>query len=362
MEIDGMGVTINVNSLSLVHKGSSGIAIATIPDVCKTPSPGGPVPIPYPNISRSISLSKGSKKVNADGGNMIAVKGSEFSLSNGDEAGTVGGIKSSTNMKEAKWLTYSFDVKIEGNNASRLTDKMTCNHGNTVCLGGVGNPWVGAIGLDRAETLLCEILCRTIEKRQKFEALPENKGKTFRNSSHAKELYEKEYKRRFLKLGKWVPEKKALVSVAKGALGETTRKVFTHAAIKTRLLKEAVEKLGKEFVKKKAKSAVLKFVPGLNTIMLVWDVVDLGMTIYDATKMAQEFLEQFDTFSIQPDMAKYGPDGEILEINDYKFPGDSFTEEQLELYEQKTGQKVKKTDDEKCKCKNVKRGPKGGIL
>jgi len=40
-------------------------------------------------------------------------------------------------MKEATWLTYSFDVKLEGKNACRLTDKMLMNHGNTVCLAGI---------------------------------------------------------------------------------------------------------------------------------------------------------------------------------------------------------------------------------
>ena len=39
-----MPVTVKVNGTanSLVHKGSNGISMATIPDVCKTPSPGGP--------------------------------------------------------------------------------------------------------------------------------------------------------------------------------------------------------------------------------------------------------------------------------------------------------------------------------
>lgn len=129
-----MPVTIGINKLSLSHKGANGIAAATIPDVCKTPSPGGPVPVPYPNIARSSSLSKGTKKVKADGKKMCANKGSQYSRSNGDEAGTAGGVKSSTNMKEAKWITYSFDVKLEGKNACRLSDKMTNNHGNTVSL------------------------------------------------------------------------------------------------------------------------------------------------------------------------------------------------------------------------------------
>ena len=142
-----MTFTIHVNgtSNSLCHKGSMGIAKSTLPDVCKTPSPGGPVPIPYPVIvSMSSQLAKGTTTVKADGGNMIAVKGSEFSSCNGDEPGTAGGVKSSTNMKEATWILYSFDVKMDGKNACRLSDKMQMNHGNTACLGGlVQGPVVG---------------------------------------------------------------------------------------------------------------------------------------------------------------------------------------------------------------------------
>lgn len=134
-----MSVTVKVNgtSNSLAHKGNSGIAQSTIPDVCKTPSPGGPIPVPYPVIvSTSGDLVKGTQTVKADGGNMIAIKGSELSRCTGDEPGTAGGVKSSTNMKEASWILYSFDVKFEGKNACRLSDKMMMNHGNAACLGG----------------------------------------------------------------------------------------------------------------------------------------------------------------------------------------------------------------------------------
>src|SRR5215467_3015871 len=134
-----MPVTVKVNGAanSLVHKGSNGVSVATIPDVCKTPSPGGPVPVPYPNISQSVTLDKGTTTVKADGGMMIAIKGSEFSLSNGDEAGTIGGVKSSTFMKESTWILYSFDVKMNGKNACRLTDKKFQNHENTADLAGI---------------------------------------------------------------------------------------------------------------------------------------------------------------------------------------------------------------------------------
>lgn len=133
-----MPVTVKVNGMmnSLVHKGSNGLSMATIPDVCKTPSPGGPVPIPYPNISQSATLAKGTSTVKADGGMMIAIKGSEFSLSNGDNAGVAGGVKSSTFMKESTWILYSFDVKMDGENACRLTDKKFQNHENTADMGG----------------------------------------------------------------------------------------------------------------------------------------------------------------------------------------------------------------------------------
>jgi hypothetical protein len=156
-----MAVTIHVNgkSNSLVHKGSTGIAKSTLPDVCKTPSPSGPVPIPYPVIvSKSSDLKKGTKKVKVDGGNSAAVKGSELSRCSGDEAGTAGGVKSSTNMKEATWLLYSFDVKLEGKNACRLSDKLMMNHGNTACLMGWGQEPVNLAADDLFDDL-CQDLC-----------------------------------------------------------------------------------------------------------------------------------------------------------------------------------------------------------
>ena len=131
-----MSVTVLVNpgsnGLTLCHKGSNGISQATLPDVCKTPTPGGPVPMPYPNIAFSSDLAKGTTTVHADGGNMCANYGSEFSKSTGDEPGTIGGVKSGTFIKEATWISFSFDVKLEGKGACRLSDKMFHNHENTV--------------------------------------------------------------------------------------------------------------------------------------------------------------------------------------------------------------------------------------
>jgi hypothetical protein len=130
-----------VNGLGLTYKGTIGISMATIPDVCKTPTPGGPVPLPYPNIAQQSSLKGGTTTVFAKG-KMIAIKGSQYGSSNGDEPGTVGGVKSNVNMKATDWITYSFDVKMDGKNACRHTDKKFHNDKNTIDLAGNLDPAV----------------------------------------------------------------------------------------------------------------------------------------------------------------------------------------------------------------------------
>lgn len=117
--------TVSVNMLTVVHKSSGGTSII-FPDVCKTPSPAGPVPIPYPNIATSADTDQGSKKVKVEG-NPIMLKDSSFLKSSGDEAGTAGGVVSSKTMGKAYPKMYSFDVKIEGRNVMRLSDIMLHN-------------------------------------------------------------------------------------------------------------------------------------------------------------------------------------------------------------------------------------------
>ena len=104
---------------------ASGGMSMVFPDVCKTPAPPAPpVPIPYPNIASQSTLQNGTTTVKAKG-QMIAVKGSQYSSSNGDEAGTAGGVKSGVNMKATDWITYSFDVTTSTKAVSDLTIDQT---------------------------------------------------------------------------------------------------------------------------------------------------------------------------------------------------------------------------------------------
>jgi hypothetical protein len=124
-----MPVTVGVNNLSVVHASSNGVTIA-FPDVCKTPSPAGPIPIPYPNIAKSSDTASGTTKVKCDG-NPVCVKDSNFSMSTGDEAGTAGGVVSSKFKGKAEFVLFSMDVKFEGKNVCRAFDIMLHNDKNT---------------------------------------------------------------------------------------------------------------------------------------------------------------------------------------------------------------------------------------
>lgn len=148
-----MSLTININGLTLCHKGSNGISQNTLPDVCKTPPYS--VPIPYPNVAFSKDLVQGTHSVSADGGNMIAHNQSNFASSIMDEPGSSGGIVSNVNRSKAEWISHSFDIFFEGNPACRLTDKMFMNKKNTVNMGGLLQE-----ALNQGEKEFIELICK----------------------------------------------------------------------------------------------------------------------------------------------------------------------------------------------------------
>ena len=123
-----MPATVHANCRGFVHKGSGGMS-TVFPDVCKTPTPGGPVPIPYPNLGKSADTVSGTTTVKADG-KMIMVKGAKYSMSTGDEAGSVGGVVSGVFKSECEFLLYSFDVKAQGKNVCRMGDQLWHNKKN----------------------------------------------------------------------------------------------------------------------------------------------------------------------------------------------------------------------------------------
>lgn len=123
-----MPVTTFANMRGIVHKGSNGMSLV-FPDVCKTPTPAGPVPIPYPNLGKSSDTMKGPTSVKTDK-QMPMVKGAVYIMSTGDEAGSAMGVISNKIKGECEFMLYSFDVKFEGKNVCRMGDPLFHNNKN----------------------------------------------------------------------------------------------------------------------------------------------------------------------------------------------------------------------------------------
>lgn len=141
-------MSVLANGRTIVHAGDGGTFTAIAPDVCKTPSPGGPVPVPYPNIAQSSDLDKGTKEVKI-AGKSVAIDGANLKTSTGDEAGTAGGgVVSSKTKGKLTWVSASPDVYFEGKGVIRFLEP-TLHNGNTDNTTGTtpGSPGVGE-GLD----------------------------------------------------------------------------------------------------------------------------------------------------------------------------------------------------------------------
>lgn len=126
-----MSVSVNGPKTPLT-KGSKGIAMATLPNICKMPGPPAPfVPAPLPNIGKTGEKPKGySKKVKVQK-KTVAIKGASFG-SIGDMAskGTGGGMVSANTHGPCKFISPgSMDVKFEGKNVHLLSDLVTNNGG-----------------------------------------------------------------------------------------------------------------------------------------------------------------------------------------------------------------------------------------
>ena len=99
-----------------------------IPDTCKTPTPAGPVPVPYPNIANcpTAQSSTCSSKVLINGMKAFNQK-TVYPTSSGDEAGSAGGLVSNKIKGKVKYTSGSTSVYIQGPPAVRLNDTTAHN-------------------------------------------------------------------------------------------------------------------------------------------------------------------------------------------------------------------------------------------
>ena len=99
------------------------------PDVCLTPSPAGPVPVPYPNIAPGPTTIPSQVKVLyffTPGHNLT----SKPPMTNGDNAGLGTGVASGVVMGPRQHLVPSATTLIGGVPATRLTSAGISNNTN----------------------------------------------------------------------------------------------------------------------------------------------------------------------------------------------------------------------------------------
>jgi hypothetical protein len=98
------------------------------PDTCKMPTPAGPVPVPYPNIVNCPTAQSSScaSKVMICGMKAFNQKTS-LPSSQGDQAGTLGGVISNKMMGQVKYTSGSASVYIQGPPAVKLSSSSAHN-------------------------------------------------------------------------------------------------------------------------------------------------------------------------------------------------------------------------------------------
>lgn len=103
------------------------------PDVCQVPTPAGPVPTPFPNLSTS-AMGVGAAPNVLFGGAPAHNLATVVPLSNGDNAGVAGGVASGTVMGPTTHLTGAFTVLVGGTPATRMTSATLQNTTNSAGL------------------------------------------------------------------------------------------------------------------------------------------------------------------------------------------------------------------------------------
>ncbi len=323
-----MSLTVAANGLSISHKGSGGFETNSTPDVCKTPDKA--IPIPYTIVSKSADLARGSKTVFADGGNTIDIKGSCHSRCTGDEAGSIKGVVSSTNLHESTWITYSPSVYIEGKNASRLSDKMFMNNRNAIS-GQGGHSTTPVNGYtDEVLEALCEVFCAAREEWLDCKHV-QKRSNCRRPSLLARDRIRDALPNGNSRLGRAVANKvgdgfgaaERTLYMAADQLRDAGRKFYDETGLRNaieRRIRRAAATRGGVAVAKMGARAWMKLVPGLNLLGTALDVYEgavLAADIIGLIRSIPDMLEE--AIRVQPDFSLHDADGAVTDIYDFKF-------------------------------------------
>lgn len=361
-----MPVTIDVNGMTMSHKGSMGFEKCSAPDVCKTPASPSPIPVPYQIISFNWGLLRGTTTVFADGGNSIDHRSSVHFPCIGDEPGVLGGVISGTFKHESSWITFSPNVFLQGKNASRQGDKMFMNKKNT--FSGTGGNWEPMLppGTDPILAELCKIFCKINNdgkpnKDARGKAAAQNKKSVNRavQKSYGTQARAEYNKSIFHPTTKKIagPKGRPRVNWANrmGQMEDKLRKKFW----------QKVRQVAGRKALTKASTIWTRAIPFVGWAAAAYDVYDIATTAHDLWKtfkksaidsLKDKIAANPNTkiFEARPDVVIENR-GKAEAIYDFKFGKDNWNAGQKELYDDildpNGGKQAVAVDQQTCNCK-----------
>lgn len=120
---------------------NGGAQASASPDVCKVPTPAGPVPTPFVNMGTTQMADPGGLVNKVLLVNMPAMnQASKIAMTNGNQPGSIGGVASNKIMGQVQFLNGSVKVMVGGKPAVRV-GTMTGQNGAPVnAVGSVVKP------------------------------------------------------------------------------------------------------------------------------------------------------------------------------------------------------------------------------
>jgi hypothetical protein len=168
-----MADEVYANGREIACKAGGGKSICAFPDVCFTPpeNPATPpgVPVPYPNTGMDSDTTDRSRSVQIFGKEVMLKSKSYCKSSTGDEAGCAAkkGIITSVNRGKLYFVTWSMNVKFEGENVVRHLDMTTHNHASPQ---GQTLPWVHMLQMSVSKGTCESELAQIIHEAGRREA------------------------------------------------------------------------------------------------------------------------------------------------------------------------------------------------
>ncbi|SAK96396.1 DUF4150 domain-containing protein [Caballeronia ptereochthonis] len=111
----------------IARRDGAWLIVSLAPDVCLTPLGSIPVPVPYQVVASLQTAELATTNVNVNGNPVVVFDTTFVPTTQGDEAGTLGGVKTGTTASKTRPLLHSTTVNFQGKAIVRANDVFWMN-------------------------------------------------------------------------------------------------------------------------------------------------------------------------------------------------------------------------------------------